>query len=320
MNRVIDEFLQYLSKEKRYSPSTVEAYASDLEQFRSHLVQQVSANGENPWTAVRREDIRSFLGHLIRHGMTKRTVARKQASLRAFFRFLVKTGRRPLDPTGGLVTPKMEKKIPHFLSEEEMDAVLDGSPSSSLLEIRDRAILELFYGTGIRLSELVGLNLADLDFSNGTVRVFGKGRKERIVPMGKEAASVVQRYIARRPSHGPVAGNRAVFLNARGERISARGVQLRVRKWLTAVSPKEHLGPHALRHTFATHLLDRGADLRSVKELLGHASLSTTQMYTHLTMDHLKKVYRQAHPRSDIRIRRTRRCPSIHTERSDACE
>jgi len=320
LNEALDEFLQYLSKGKRYSPCTAEAYRSDMEQFRDYYVQKVAGPKTVSWKAVEKEDIRSFLGHLIRHGITKRSAARKLASLRAFFRFLVKTGSCRVDPTLGLITPKQDKKIPHFLSEEEMTAVLEGSESSAPLDIRDLAILELFYGTGIRLSELVGLNIADLDFASGTIRVLGKGRKERVVPMGKAAVFRIRQYLDRRSCDHPTGGEPAVFLNARGKRISARGVQLRVRKWLSAVSQKEHLGPHALRHTFATHLLDRGADLRSVKELLGHASLSTTQMYTHLTMDHLKNVYRQAHPRSGILMERQGLNPSVPAERSDACE
>ncbi|HEX9934451.1 MAG TPA: tyrosine-type recombinase/integrase, partial [bacterium] len=204
------------------------------------------------------------------------------------------------DPTAALPFPKAEKTLPRFLSEAEMARALELVHPDSPLRSRDRAILELFYGTGIRLSELVGVNLEDLRLGDLTIRVLGKGRKERILPLGKSAYNALKQYLDMRANFKPRADEWAVFLNPMGKRLSVRGVQLIVQRWLRNASEKEKLSPHLIRHTFATHLLDRGADLESVKELLGHASLSTTQVYTHLTRDHLLKVYRQAHPRSDL--------------------
>jgi integrase/recombinase XerC len=299
MRRAADAFCQYLLSERRYSVHTVQAYKSDLEQFIDYLVRVEGMPDPPSIETVTREAIRRFLGGLVRHGMSKKSVARKLASLRAFFRFGVKTGKLRTNPTISLIAPKTEKHLPEFLREEEMRDVLRGIDKGSIEGIRDGAILELFYGTGMRLSELVGLNLEDVDLASGTIRVFGKGGKERMLPVGKNAAQTVKMYLLKRDEFHPKRETRAFFLNRRGSRISTRGVQIRVQKWLCRVSEKKKLSPHVLRHTFATHLLNRGADLRAVKELLGHSSLSTTQVYTHLTTAHLKKVYRQAHPRAE---------------------
>ncbi len=299
MRSELELFLQYLSKEKRYSQHTVKAYGSDLEQFLEFVV-QINRNHVVPRAAdVSENDIRNFIGSVIQHGMTKRSAARKLASIKAFFAYLNKVGQLGHDPTIMLVSPKIEKKLPQFLSEGEMGLALASIRPDSNLGVRDKAVLELFYGTGMRLSELVGLDLVDVQLEEMTTRVFGKGRKIRILPIGKSALGAMKQYLARRNLFHPVSGERAVFLNQSGRRISVRGIQLIVKRWLEIASEKKNLSPHVLRHTFATHLLDRGADMESVKELLGHASLSTTQMYTHLTTDHLLQVYKQAHPRSD---------------------
>jgi tyrosine recombinase XerC len=272
------------------------AYQRDIEQFTGFLDQ----THQNPIPEkISKEEVRSFLSDLIRHGMSKRSVARKLASLRTFFGYLARTGRIRSNPTVTLVSPKTDKVLPHFLREEEVLNSIERVDQRSAAGVRDRAILELFYGTGMRLSELVRLNLEDIDLIAGTVRVFGKGSKERILPVGRTAGHAIQRYIQRRNELQPKGGDRAIFLNNRGGRISARGVQYIVYHWLSSVSEQEKLSPHLLRHTFATHLLDHGADLEAVKELLGHTSLSTTQIYTHLTMERLRKVYKQAHPRAE---------------------
>lgn len=294
-------FLKYLISEKRYSPHTVRAYRSDLEQFREFLIETQNKPDPVCIEDITKEDIRLFLGGLIRHGMSKKSVARKLASLRAFFNFLMKSDLLKANPTLTLISPKTEKHLPEFLREEEIITALEGivENGDSIAQIRDKAILELFYGTGMRLSELVGLDLNNVDLTSGTVRVYGKGGKERILPIGRNAAKSVKHYLSSRAEFHPFQGNRALFLNRMGKRMSSRGIQNIVKKWLTRVSEKNKLSPHVLRHTFATHLLDHGADLKAVKELLGHASLSTTQVYTHLTMDRLKNVYRRAHPRAE---------------------
>jgi integrase/recombinase XerC len=299
MRDSVESFVTYLTSEKRYSPHTVQAYKTDLLQFIDFLVQILEKPDTPSPESTTREDVRLFLGGLIRHGMSKRSVARKLASLRAFFGFLIRTERITTDPTLTLASPKFEKYLPEFLREEEMSNALDAIVRDSPTGIRDRAILELFYGTGMRLSELVKLNIEDVDLHGGAVCVHGKGNKERVIPIGKNAGRTLKLYLSRRNELKPKPGEQALFLNRSGKRIIPRSVQLLVHKWLRRVSEKKKLSPHVLRHTFATHLLDRGADLNAVKELLGHESLSTTQLYTHLSLEHLKKVYRQAHPRAE---------------------
>ena len=301
MREALNAFLKYLSSEKRYSPHTVQAYRSDLDQFQEFLVETQNKPDPVCIEDITKEDIRLFLSGLIRYGMSKKSVARKLASLRAFFNFLMKSNLLKVNPTITLLSPKTEKHLPEFLREEEIISALEGivENGNSIAQIRDRAILELFYGTGMRLSELVSLDLNDIELTAGTVRVMGKGEKERVLPIGINAAKSMKHYLTVRSEFHPYQGNGALFLNRMGKRISSRGVQIIVKKWLTRVSEKNKLSPHVLRHTFATHLLDRGADLKAVKELLGHASLSTTQVYTHLTMDRLKNVYRRAHPRAE---------------------
>jgi len=300
MTGEVESFLLYLRREKRYSIHTIKAYGSDLEQFMDYLVETNRVHERPAASEITQDHIRAYMGSLIQYGMSKRSAARKLASLRAFFGYLIRTDQMDRDPTAALPFPKAEKTLPRFLSEAEMARALELVHPDSPLRSRDRAILELFYGTGIRLSELVGVNLEDLRLGDLTIRVLGKGRKERILPLGKSAYNALKQYLDMRANFKPRADEWAVFLNPMGKRLSVRGVQLIVQRWLRNASEKEKLSPHLIRHTFATHLLDRGADLESVKELLGHASLSTTQVYTHLTRDHLLKVYRQAHPRSDL--------------------
>ncbi len=298
MDPALESFLQYLKGERHYSSLTAVAYRSDIEQFMDYMT-GIRKPGSFSWK-VSREDIRQYLGILIRHGMNKRSVGRKLASLRAFFRYLSKEGIVEVNPAAGLSAPKTDKVLPEFLREDEILKAMEMIRPETTADVRDRAILELFYGTGMRLSELTGLNLDSLDLRAGTVRVYGKGGKERILPLGKMAGRYIGAYLERRDKLKPVTGNDALFLNLQGTRLSPRGVQLLVRKWLEKVSERKQLSPHVLRHTFATHLLDHGADLKAVKELLGHSSLSTTQIYTHLTVDRLKRVYQQAHPRAEL--------------------
>jgi site-specific recombinase XerC len=247
---------------------------------------------------VDKEDVRKVLGRWMELGMERKSVARKLASLRAFYDYLNRTDVVPSNPAASVSSPKIIKKLPEYFSESEMKDALDLVVRDSAEAVRDRAILELFYGTGIRLSELVNLNRNSVDLGAGLVRVFGKGGKERLIPIGRAVQGSLSSYLAVRPSPAEGGDEDAFFLNPQGKRISGRGVQKIVGRWLAQVSEKRKVSPHVIRHSFATHLLDRGADLQAVKELLGHASLSTTQIYTHLTMDHLRKVYCQAHPRS----------------------
>lgn len=297
MDDVLDTFIRYLEVEKRYSPNTTAAYRSDLEQFSAYLNE--NDEGSLHLLTVPRETIRSYLGTMMRHGMSSRSVGRKLASLRSFYNYLHRRDIIESNPTAGLTTPKIEKRLPAFLREEEIVAAMDSIPDETLLDLRDKAVLELFYGTGIRLAELVHLDVGDLDFESRSLRVLGKGNKERILPLGKKLIATLLAYLDKRKSDDSQESATPLFINKDGKRMSRRGVQLRVNKRLRDVSEKKKLSPHVLRHTFATHLLDRGADLEAVKELLGHSSLSTTQVYTHLTMDHLKKVYRRSHPRAD---------------------
>jgi integrase/recombinase XerC len=299
LEEIIQNFLRYLSKERHYSPHTIKAYQIDLNQF-SEFMENLNAE-QNPVKIdhISKEDIRSFLGDRLRMGMNTRTIARKMASLRAFFKYLVRTKKITVNPVSVLVSPKLGKKLPEFFREDEMRDALRNVTADSVQGLRDRAILELFYGTGMRLSELINMNITDLDFHAGTVKVLGKGGKERIIPVGRNIRQSVYLYFQNRNEYHPKTGNLAMFLNRSGERISPRGVQLIVQRCLKKVSDKKKLSPHVLRHTFATHLLDHGADLQAVKELLGHVNLSTTQIYTHLTMDRLRQIYQQAHPRAE---------------------
>lgn len=297
MNQNIETFVKYLLNEKGYSRHTVLAYRRDLEQFIQYYCDIHNKILIDHFSSIQKEDIRQYLGSLLRYGAEKRSVSRKLSSLRSFFRFLLKTNVIQKDPTASLEAPKIGKSLPTYLKESELQDLFKIIPSDSILSIRDRAILELFYGTGIRLSELTGLDLLDVDFNRGIVRVMGKGKKERILPLGKKIGRSIQQYLNHRQELNPQ-NTKALFLNKNGSRLSTRGVQQIVRKWLSQISSKEKLSPHVLRHSFATHLLDHGADLNAVKEFLGHESLSTTQIYTHLSTEHLKKVYEQAFPRA----------------------
>lgn len=243
--------------------------------------------------------LRSFLAHLHQRGTARSSIARKLAALRSFFRYLVREGHLSKNPTRLVSTPRLDKKIPARLEEDEVTRFLDGPDLSTPLGRRDRAIVELIYATGLRVGELVGLNRSTTDRDEMLVRVLGKGGKERIVPFGEPAAEALDRYLRDRAvlvKRGP--GTDALFLNARGARLTARSVHRLVRKYLSQAALHSGLSPHSLRHAFATHLLERGADLRSIQELLGHSSLSTTQKYTHLTKAQLVKVYEKTHPKA----------------------
>jgi integrase/recombinase XerC len=301
MLKRLESYFDYLIRERNYSVHTIAAYRDDLRQFSQFLGKHFG-NASFKITEIDQLTIRLFMGDLLDDGFTKRSVARKLASVRSFYRYLVKTAVVRHNPCLNIVTPKIQKKLPVFLDEPAIEKMMSLPDLTTVDGIRDRAILELFYGAGIRLSELLSLKLADLDFHNNTLRVMGKGRKQRILPLGSKAKDALKAYLDRRielvargvsREQAPV-----VFLSARGKQLYPKGVYLIVNKYIGAVSEIERKSPHVLRHTFATHLLNHGADLRAVKELLGHESLSTTQLYTHVTVTRLKRIYDQAHPKA----------------------
>jgi integrase/recombinase XerC len=293
MLSAIPAFLRHLERERNASPHTIRAYADDLEQFTEYLRAEL---GKEPHPEeVDHLLVRGFLGELHRRGLKKASSARKLAGLRSFFRYLCREGRLEASPARLLLTPRREKRIPAVLDLKQVERLLD-LPGEGLAAARGRAILELLYATGMRCAELVALDVPELELESRLVRVLGKGRKERIVLFGSRAQEALRRWLEARAALAP--RTEALFLNARGGRLSDRSVRalvsLRVRQ--TALAQK--CSPHTLRHSFATHLLTRGADLRVIQELLGHASLSTTQRYTHVDTRHIREVYKKAHPRA----------------------
>jgi integrase/recombinase XerC len=275
---------------------------SDLAQLYQILQERDLCTGKDRRVNLKKVDVhvvRAYLASLTK-ARKKSSLARKLAALKGFFKFLVASGQLDDDPLALIQTPKQEKPLPRFLSVDDVFQLLGGLKTKGVLDVRDRAILEVFYSTGIRVSELVGLNWGDVDFQLGIIRVVGKGGKERIVPIGDVAMETLRDYsLEQRKSWNlPSTGETPVFLNHRGMRVTTRSVGRIVEKHLKASGITVRVGPHGLRHTFATHLLNSGADLRVIQELLGHASLSTTQRYTHLNLDQLTAVYDKAHPRA----------------------
>lgn len=287
-------FLRHLTVERNASEQTIRAYRRDLEDLRA----RVAERGQRPLDPPA---IRQVVAALSARGYAKRTIARKLSCFRSFFRFLVREGTLQASPLQGVVTPKVEKRLPAFLDEREAQQVLEASGDAEAGHaLRNRAIVETLYSTGVRVSELVGLTVAQVDPVAGVVRVVGKGRKERITPIGGPALRAIRAYREELERREPCAGGpRApLFLGRGGRRLTDRAVRRVVQRAVARVSARRGVSPHTLRHSFATHLLDRGADLRAVQELLGHASLSTTQIYTHVTAQRLKDVYDRAHPRA----------------------
>ena len=303
---LVAEFLLHLEKERDVSPHTLTAYSHDLHEFTTYLADYY---GASPWTwqGIDRTAIRGFLGYLTRRGLGKRSIGRSLSAVRTFFRFLHRNEVVEANPARLVGTPKTEKYLPAYLDLKQMGklfaAVETRAMSGRFVDVRDLAILELFYSTGMRLSELCGVNRDSIDLLTNQVKVRGKGRKERIIPIGDRAVLALRNYEAKRDELfrklGAKVDRNAFFVSAyRGKRMSSGGVQRAVLIMLDLVSEDAGLSTHSLRHTFATHLLDAGADLRAVQELLGHASIRTTQIYTHTSVEHLKKVYRSAHPRA----------------------
>ncbi|MBC8175380.1 MAG: tyrosine recombinase XerC [Candidatus Marinimicrobia bacterium] len=299
MQHIIQQFLDYLEKEKRYSPNTLMAYQIDIKQFRYFLngyFQEVTPDFQK----VDKTCMKHFLGYLIEKGLAARTVARKLATMKAFFKYQERSELINVNPVSSIRAPKLSKRLPIFLEEHIIASLMEAPSTETVGGLCDRTILELFYGTGMRLSELVNLNVEDLDLTENLVKVVGKGNKERIVPFGDVVRQVLIKYLKKRNvAIDTESKNIPLFVSNRGRRMSPRTVQVRLKRYFQQISAGIGLSPHILRHTFATHLLDRGADIRAVKDLLGHESLSSTQVYTHLKVEQMKKVFRQAHPHAE---------------------
>lgn len=302
MEDLIEQYGAYLHLERNLSAHTLRNYLSDLRQFQQFLRQEGLCHDKERRIRVQEVDrhvVRAYLGSLSKV-CRKSSIGRKLASLKGFFRYLVRERWLERDPLSVFATPKQEKPLPVFLSVDDVFHLLGSVRGIASLEIRDRAMLEVLYSTGVRVSELVGLNWRDIDFGLGILRVVGKGSKERIVPVGEVALQALRDYGAEQIKQWgrSAKGGEAVFLNRSGKRITTRSVARILEKRLRATGIPVRMGPHGLRHTFATHLLNSGADLRVIQELLGHASLSTTQRYTHVNLDQLTAVYDKAHPRA----------------------
>jgi len=332
---VIQNFLSYLNHEKHFSVHTAKCYGADLQQFSEFLLAQSggdqsqdrgkfeshdnwSSQSDGPATAVQTDTatrleqlllaadvgiVRSYMANLNSKQYSKSTTARKLATLRSFYKFLVKRNYLSSNPVTSIRTPKQEKKLPRFLEYEEVQRLLNTPPTNTWLGARDKAILEVLYSTGVRVSELVALNMDDVDFLGEVIHIRGKGKKERISPVGSSALQAIQHYIEfrnRRMQNSSNFDARVLFANKHGQRLSVRSVRRKMDKYLAIAGLDPSISPHTLRHSFATHMLNNGADLRSVQELLGHQSLSTTQIYTHLTTAKIKETYDNAHPRETM--------------------
>jgi integrase/recombinase XerC len=324
---ITQEFLSYLKFEKHFSGHTAKCYGADLEQYATFLVgPSDDSNSDANWTdqsgatatAVQTESatklesqilsadanvLRSYLANLAEKQYSKSTTARKIATLRSFYKFLVKRNYVESNPVTSIKTPKQEKKLPKFLEYEEVQKLLNTPPVNTWLGARDRAILEVLYSTGMRVSEIVSLNMDDVDFLGEVIHILGKGKKERISPIGTSALQSIQNYIEFRNKRMQNNSNfdpKVLFANKHGQRLSTRSVRRKMDKYLLEAGLDPSISPHTLRHSFATHMLNNGADLRSVQELLGHQSLSTTQIYTHVTTSQIKEIYENAHPRDSL--------------------
>ncbi len=325
---LISEFLNYLQYEKRFSEHTAKCYGADLQQLYEYVggvedssadsfteggygadpnnaaatATQVKAQLDQKVLTVDVNTVRGFLNHLNENNYSKSTIARKLATLRSFYKFCVKRNMISSNPVMSIRTPKQEKRLPKFLEYEEVKRLLETPPKDTWLGARDRAIMETLYSTGMRVSELVSLNIEDIDFLSEMVHIRGKGKKERVAPISASVLQSIQHYLEfrnKRAQSNPNFDPKVLFVNKHGKRLSSRSVRRKMDKYLKMAGLDPSISPHTLRHSFATHMLNNGADLRSVQELLGHQSLSTTQIYTHLTTGKLKDVYEQSHPREN---------------------
>jgi len=295
----VANFLNYLNVEKNYSPLTLKSYAGDIALFEEFLT---ARSGSCEWSTVSILDIRAYLAQLSSKQAARKSIARRISSLRSFYKYLIRENLVKLNPFAKVRTPKLEKKLPVFLEEVEINQLLEQPDVHEVLGLRDKAILEFLYATGCRVSELAGLTLDRLDLGNQYVLLLGKGHKERLVPIGHPCVRALDAYLAQTRTSlmtkYKVAEHQHIFINSRGTPLTDRSVRRILEKYINQMSLQKHISPHSIRHTFATHLLEHGADLRSVQELLGHASLSTTQIYTHVTTERIAKMYEKHHPRA----------------------
>jgi integrase/recombinase XerC len=299
MSDHVQEFLNYLRYERGASENTVVSYENDLRQFAAHL--KGAGDSEPDLLSVDNLDVRGFLASLVKQGLKKSSAQRKLAGIRSFYRYLFREGLIEKNPAKVVATPRKEKSQPSVLSVDDAVMLVEAPRGDTLDGLRDRAILEVFYSSGVRISELQGLNREQVDLSQGLAKVTGKGNKERFVPLGAKAVAAISAYISALDAENKTdasAPRIPLFLNNRGLRLSVRGVRRVVMKYVGEKLIRGKVSPHTLRHTFATHLLGAGADLRSIQEMLGHVSLSTTQKYTHLDLEKLMNVYDKAHPRA----------------------
>jgi len=302
LDKRIKLYVFFLKNEKNYSDNTVISYKNDLIQLLNYIKDQKILEVENV-QYIDRNIIRKYIVYLKKNNYSARSISRKISTIRSFFKFLSREGIVKINPTINLITPKIDKKLPYFLYLQEVNKLIETPPQHTITGIRDRAILELLYGTGIRVGELVNLDIHDIDLYEKTVRIFGKGSKERILPLGNPNIKAVKEYLISRNLFRKdisINGNDldALLLNRFGGRLTARSIRRIIIKYMRMAGLNKKISPHVLRHSFATHLLGGGADLRSVQELLGHESLSTTQIYTHITKERLKVIYNKSHPRS----------------------
>jgi len=313
-NPLTTKFLFHLEHERNFSAHTVRCYASDLAHFATFLLGPDGTAADPSRTSgpndadteafcdrLRRitpVDLRSYLAALRRANYSRATVARKIATLRSFYKFLARRGEVERNPVKIIRTPRQEKRLPRFLTPADVERLLNAPKGRDLLSLRDAAMLEVLYSTGMRVSELVSMNLEDIDPIGEVVRVRGKGRRERLAPLGSYAMTALHKYLDARAG-ADARDAKAVFINRHGERLNVRSVRRKLAKYLAMAGLDPHVSPHTLRHSFATHMLERGADLRAVQELLGHRSLSSTQIYTHVTAGRLKQIYEAAHPRAN---------------------
>lgn len=296
MTEIVEDFLAYLEKERGYSHYTIQSYRRDLIRFIAFCDQYYGQHVED-MNQIDKLTIRHFLGNEFEKGLSGKTVARRLASIKSMYKYLIRAEIVRDNPSAYVKTPKTEKLLPTYLNEKTVERLMDIPPKNTFIGARDSAILELLYSTGIRLGELVQLNIGDIDFQKKIVKVMGKGGKERLTPFGKRAKISIENFLNMReiclqsiPPETPL------FITSKNKRLSRDTIQRNVRKYVKMVAEGTGLGPHILRHTFATHLLDRGADIRAVQELLGHSSLSSTQIYTHVQPEKMKRIHQQAHP------------------------
>jgi integrase/recombinase XerC len=291
---ILLDFYIYLQKEKSLSEHTIKAYKNDLNRFISSPLFRKNTNFQH----LNRQSIRGFLGKEIDKGYSSKTIARRLCSIKSLYKYLYKIEIIKRNPTLSIKSPKISKSLPNFIDQKVIESLMKIPDESTNKGLRDRAILELFYSTGIRLSELIALNIEEIDSVNQLIKVHGKGDKERLIPFGNRAKFCIKNYLKNRGlsfSHAPK--SEPLFVNEKSKRVPKSTIQRRIRNYIKLVAVGKNLGPHILRHSFATHLMERGADIRSIKDLLGHSSLSSTQIYTHINLEKMKSTYKQAHPR-----------------------